>query len=119
MLYRHVFDKISSAFHGILHVFVNFVGFRRLPEFRSSTIAQNIRSPDSLTMQIQLVYIFNFNPKSISTTAAISKCESKAVKILLSRYIKDIYFQQQSMISVTHQKENDSLYLLFNPKLGL
>ena len=118
MLYRHVFDKISSAFHGILHVFVNFVEFRRLPEFRSSTIAQNIRSPDSLTMQIQLVYIFN-NPKSISTTAAISKCESKAVKILLSRYIKDIYFQQQSMISVKHQKENNSLYLLFNPKLGL
>ena len=28
MLYWHVFDKISREFRGILHVFVNFVGFR-------------------------------------------------------------------------------------------
>ena len=27
MLYRHVFDKFSSEFRGILHVFVNFAGF--------------------------------------------------------------------------------------------
>ena len=31
MLYRHVFDKIFTEFHGILRVFVNFVGFRRFP----------------------------------------------------------------------------------------
>ena len=28
MLYRHVFDKISTEFRGILRVFVNFMGFR-------------------------------------------------------------------------------------------
>ena len=28
MLYRHVFDKISTKFRGILRVFVNFVGCR-------------------------------------------------------------------------------------------
>ena len=29
MLYRHVFDKISNAFRGILRVFVNFTALRR------------------------------------------------------------------------------------------
>ena len=29
MLYRHVFDKISTEFRGILRVFVNFAAFRR------------------------------------------------------------------------------------------
>jgi len=29
MLYRHVFDMISSEFHIISCVFVNFVGFRK------------------------------------------------------------------------------------------
>ena len=29
MLYRHVFDKISTEFGGIFRVFVNFAGFRR------------------------------------------------------------------------------------------
>ena len=29
MLYRHVFDKISTEFRGILHVFVNFAALRR------------------------------------------------------------------------------------------
>ena len=28
MLYRHVFDKISTEFHSILRVFVNFVALR-------------------------------------------------------------------------------------------
>ena len=42
MLYRHVFDKISPEFRGILHVFVNFAD---LPEFRGSTTMQNIRGP--------------------------------------------------------------------------
>ena len=29
MLYRHVFDKISTEFRGIWHVFVNFAALRR------------------------------------------------------------------------------------------
>ena len=29
MLYRHVFDKISTEFRGILRVFVNFAALRR------------------------------------------------------------------------------------------
>ena len=29
MLYRHVFDKISTEFGGIFRVFVNFAGFHR------------------------------------------------------------------------------------------
>ena len=33
MLYRHVFDKISTKFRGTLGVFVNFAG---LPKFRGS-----------------------------------------------------------------------------------
>ena len=37
MLYRHVLDKISTEFRGILHVFVNF---------RGSATARNIRGPD-------------------------------------------------------------------------
>ena len=34
MLYRHVFDKISTEFRGILLVFVNFAALRRheIPE---------------------------------------------------------------------------------------
>ena len=39
MLYRHVFDKISTEFRSIFRVFVNFAD---LPEFHGS---QNIRSP--------------------------------------------------------------------------
>ena len=38
MLYRHVVDKISTEFRGILRVFVNFVD---LPEFRASATARN------------------------------------------------------------------------------
>ena len=41
MLYGHVFDKISTAFRGILRVFVNFAD---LPEFRGSATTRNIRS---------------------------------------------------------------------------
>ena len=29
MLYRHVFDKISTEFRGILRVFVNFAALQR------------------------------------------------------------------------------------------
>ena len=42
MLYRHVFDKISTEFHGMFRVFVNFAD---LPEFHGSATVWNIRSP--------------------------------------------------------------------------
>ena len=45
MLYRHVFDKISGEFHGILRVFVNLRDFADLPEFCGSASLLNIRSP--------------------------------------------------------------------------
>ena len=55
MLYRHVFDKISTKFCGILCVFVNLQDFGDLPEFHGS--ARNIRSPvlamtDSLLSEV-------------------------------------------------------------------
>ena len=43
MLYRHVFDKISTEFQGILRAFVNFVD---LPEFHGFATVQNITSPE-------------------------------------------------------------------------
>ena len=45
MLYRHVFDKISTEFCGILYVFVNFTD---LPEFCGSTTVRNMRSPETV-----------------------------------------------------------------------
>ena len=42
MLYRHVFDKISTEFCSIFCVFVNLAD---LPEFHGSATARNIRSP--------------------------------------------------------------------------
>ena len=42
MLYRHVFDKISTEFGSIFYVFVDFAD---IPEFRGSATARNIRSP--------------------------------------------------------------------------
>ena len=41
MLYRHVFDKISTEFHRILPAFENFAD---LPEFHGFAIARNITS---------------------------------------------------------------------------
>ena len=43
MLYRHVFDKISTEFRGIFCVFVSFAD---LPEFHIAAIARNIKSPE-------------------------------------------------------------------------
>ena len=48
MLYRHVFDKISTEFHGIFRVFVNFAD---LPEFCGFASTQNIRIPDNGLIQ--------------------------------------------------------------------
>ena len=42
MLYRQVFDKISTEFHSICHVFVNFAD---LPEFRGYAMVWNIKIP--------------------------------------------------------------------------
>ena len=78
MLYRHVFDKISTEFCGILRVFVNFEALRP---------ARNIRSPDCViyklatktlhlaTIFLQLVAkrrledFFNFEPWRRSATS--------------------------------------------------
>ena len=43
MLYRHVFDKISTEFCSSLRAFVNFAD---LPEFHRFMTAQNITSPE-------------------------------------------------------------------------
>ena len=50
MLYRHVFDKISTEFRGILPAFVNFVDLR---EFLSFATARNITSPECVIYIIQ------------------------------------------------------------------
>ena len=55
MLYRHVFDKISTEFGGIFRVFVNFAD---LLEFCGSMTTQNIRNP---------VYFIQINMPSITT----------------------------------------------------
>ena len=39
MLYRHVFDKISTEFRGILRVFVNFAALRRREISEALTIS--------------------------------------------------------------------------------
>ena len=43
MLYRHVVDKISTEFQGVLRAFVNFAD---LPEFLGFVTARNITSPE-------------------------------------------------------------------------
>ena len=43
MLYRQVFDKISTEFRGILRAFVNFAD---LPEFHGFATARNTTSPE-------------------------------------------------------------------------
>ena len=45
MLYRHVFDKISTEFRGILRAFVNFADLHE-PEFHSFATAPNIAIPE-------------------------------------------------------------------------
>ena len=52
MLYRHIFDKISSEFCGILHVVVNFAD---LPEYCGSTTMRNIRSPGNNLRKQQFI----------------------------------------------------------------
>ena len=55
MLYRHVFDKISTEFRSILRVFVNFAD---LPEFHGSATVQNIRSSDMSSFMLLLKVLF-------------------------------------------------------------
>ena len=39
MLYRHVFDNISTEFRGILRVFVNFTALRRCKKSEALTLS--------------------------------------------------------------------------------
>ena len=69
MLYRHVFDKISTEFRGILHAFVNL---EDLPEFLGFATTQNITSPElhhlqytkwQLRICIWRLYVSSWSPK--------------------------------------------------------
>ena len=57
MLYRHVFDTISTEFSSILRVFVNFAD---LPEFRGSATARNIRSPVKMSPECIATQLLSF-----------------------------------------------------------
>ena len=52
MLYRHVFDKISTEFRSILRAFENFAD---LPEFHGTMTALNIRSPDNTSCIMYII----------------------------------------------------------------
>ena len=71
MLYRHVFDKISTEFRGILRAFVNFADLHE-PEFHSFTTAPNIAIPElrhlhytnwRLKICIWRLYFSSWSPK--------------------------------------------------------
>ena len=82
MLYRHVFDKISTEFCGILRVFVNFEALRP---------ARNIRSPDCViyklatkTLHLATIFLqvvakrrledfFNFEPCTVSSFCPLER----------------------------------------------
>ena len=44
MMYRHAFDMISSEFRSILHVFVNFAGFRGFNRIAFQTLLVCVES---------------------------------------------------------------------------
>ena len=69
MLYRQVFDKISTEFRGILRAFVNFAD---LPEFHAFATARNTTSPElrhlhdsnwRLKICIWRLYFSSWSPK--------------------------------------------------------
>ena len=69
MLYRHVFDKISTEFRGILRAFVNFAD---LPEFHGFLTSRNTTSPElchlhdtnwRLKICIWRLYFSSWSPK--------------------------------------------------------
>ena len=69
MLYRHVFDKISTEFLGILRAFVNL---EDVPEFLGFATTQNITSPELRHLQytnwqlkicIWRLYFSSWSPK--------------------------------------------------------
>ena len=71
MLYRHVFEKISTEFHGILRAFVNFVDLH-VPEFHSFATVRNITIPElrhlhytnwRLKICIWRLYFSSWSPK--------------------------------------------------------
>ena len=58
MLYRHVFDKISTEFRGILRVFVNFAALRRREISEALTMSCVIYIYKLATENLHLATIF-------------------------------------------------------------
>ena len=89
MLYRHVFGRISSEFHGILWIKLNF---------RGSATAQNIRSPA----------YFWFNSVLVGR-----KCQYLPFKVILTiitlKFIGMIRLLKQSLFVENLKKGGDSV----------
>ena len=67
MMYRHVFDMISREFCGILHVFVNFAGFRGFNRIAFQTLLVCIESYRELVFErCLLVVVRKFQDKFAS-----------------------------------------------------
>ena len=58
MFYRHVFDKISTEFHGILRVFVNFAALRLREISEASLRAASFTLYELATKNLHLATIF-------------------------------------------------------------
>ena len=89
MLYRYVFDKISTEFRQILRAFVNFAD---LPEFHGFATARNTTSPElrhlhdtnwRLKICIWRLYFSSWSPKGDLRIFSISSPVMLASKILL------------------------------------
>ena len=83
MLYRQVFDKISTEFRGILRAFVNFAD---LPEFHAFATARNTTSPElrhlhdsnwRLKICIWRLYFSSWSPKGDLRISLISSRASR------------------------------------------
>ena len=58
MFYRHVFEKISTEFHGILRVFVNFAALRRREISEALTTSCAFTLYELATKNLHLATIF-------------------------------------------------------------
>ena len=63
MLYRHVFDKISTEFRGILCVFVNFAALRRREISEALTTSCIIYTNWRLKIYIWRLHFSSWSPK--------------------------------------------------------
>ena len=63
MLYRHVFDKISTEFRGILRVFVNFAALRRREISEALTTSCIIYTNWRLKIYIWRLHFSSWSPK--------------------------------------------------------